>query len=212
MTSFGTLLSVLLPDACPACDGLGGAAHSRLCRGCESLVPGLPRAIDVPAPLTAGFTLGSYAGPLGALVRRGKYRPDAGAVLELGRRMGEAARGRMPRVDAVVHVPVPPLRRMSRGFDQGELLGRAVAEALGVPHRALLRRLRAPEQAGKTRRERTLAARGAFGFRGREPAPPHLLLVDDVFTSGGTAAACADELLCSGARDVILFVAAAGSV
>lgn len=203
---------MILPDTCPACDLAGGVGNSRLCRACEALVPELPRAIDGPEPLAAVFALGAYAGPLGALVRRGKYRPDAGSVLELGRRMGEAARGRLPGVDAVVHVPVPPLRRMARGFDQGELLARAVARAIGAPHRTLLSRVRSAEQAGHTRRQRAVAARGAFRFSGREPAPRRILLVDDVFTSGGTAAACADELLCAGAGSVILYVAAAGGV
>lgn len=212
MTSLGTLLSVLLPDTCPACDGLGGVGRSRLCRACELQVPSLPRALEAPEPLAAAFALGPYAGPLGAMVRRGKYRPDPGAVEELGLRMGLAARRRLPRVDAVVHVPVPPLRRMRRGFDQGELLARAVARSLGLPHLDLLRRVRASEQAGRERGERLLAARGAFQAREGREVPAHLLLVDDVFTTGATAAACADELIGAGARSVVLFAAAAGGV
>lgn len=212
MNAAGTLLSVLVPDTCPACDGPGGVADSRLCAGCAALVPSLPRAIEAPPPLAAAFALGPYAGPLGALVRRGKYRPDPGAVLELGARLGAAARGRLPRVDAVVHVPVPPLRRLRRGFDQGELLARAVAHALGRPHLCVLRRVRAVEQASHSHRERGAAARGAFRLRPGRALPEHLLLVDDVCTTGGTAAACADELLCGGARSVILLAAAAGGV
>lgn len=210
MPLLGPLLAVLLPDTCPACEGPGGVADSRLCAACASLIPGLPRAVPVPEPLAAGFALGSYAGPIGALVRRGKYHPDPGAMAELARRLADVARGRMPRVDAVVHVPVPPLRHLRRGFDQGALLARAVAIALGLPHLPLLRRVRSEEQAGRADRARRTGARGAFRLLPDRPVPAHLLLVDDVVTTGATAAACADELLAGGARSVVLLTAATG--
>lgn len=206
------LLSVLLPDTCPACDGMGGVSGSRLCARCEAGVPLLPRAVAHPAPLAAAFVLGPYAGPLGALVRRGKYRPDAGAILELGRRLARAAEGRLPSLSAVTHVPVPPTRRVLRGFDQGELLARAVARHLDLPQLNLLVRVRAEEQAGRGRRERLQGARGAFRAREGHPPPEHVLLVDDVMTTGATAAACADELLSAGARSVILLAVAGGAV
>lgn len=212
MQLIGPLLSVLLPDTCPACDGLGGAGKSRLCSSCEAAVPRLPRALPPMEPLSAAFALGPYAGPLGALVRRAKYRPDPGAVLELGARLAEAARDRMPRVDAVTHVPVPALRRLRRGFDQAAILAAAVARALDLPHRPLLQRVREGEQAGRSPRERRSAARGAFRLRSGVEVPAHLLLVDDVVTTGATAAACADELLCGGARSVVLLAVAASSV
>lgn len=206
------LLSVLLPDTCPACDGLAGVSGSRLCARCEIAVPRLPRAVACPAPLAAAFVLGPYGGPLGALVRRGKYRPDAGAILELGRRLAAAAEGRLPEVGAVTHVPVPARRRLRRGFDQGALLAAEVARRLGVPHPTLLSRVRSEEQAGRGHRERLVGARGAFRLKAGATPPDHVLLVDDVMTTGATAAACADELLCAGAKSVILLAVAGGAV
>ena len=171
----------------------------------RSLVGALSRHGSGPARL-------AVAGPLGALVRRGKYRPDPGAILELGRRLATAAMGRLPSVSCATHVPVPPSRRLTRGFDQSALLAAEVARRLHTPHLSLLRRVRSEEQAGRSHRERIEGARGAFRLRLDAAPPPTVLLVDDVMTTGATAAACADELLAGGAECVILLAVAGGPV
>jgi predicted amidophosphoribosyltransferase len=139
------------------------------------------------------------------LVRRGKYRPDPACIGDLGRWMAQAARGRLPPVDAVCPVPVPPIRRMRRGFDQAELLARAVAAALQRPMVRPLRRVRQAEQAGRDGWARRHQANQAFLAEG--DLSGHILLIDDVITTGATAAACASELLGCGARRVYLFCA-----
>jgi ComF family protein len=150
--------------------------------------------------------LGPYEGVLGACVRRAKYRPDPRLAQDLGRRLARAARGRLPRVDAVVPVPIPLRRRLTRGFDQAEILARPVAMALGAPLVPALGRVDPAEQAGRSHRERLRAARQAW--RVRRPVAGPVLLVDDVVTTGATAAACADALLCEGASRVWLLAVA----
>ena len=200
--------AVLLPDACPHCQGAGGVARSRLCADCEGLIPRLPRLIAAPEPLEGALVLGPYAGPIGALVRRAKYRPDPGAAVELGWRLAQGSCGRLPEVDLVTWVPVPRARLLQRGFDQSEVLGRAVAQALGRPARRTLRRVRPGEQAGRSDRARRVAARGAYALLDAPPEGARVLLVDDVITTGATAAACAEHLLVAGARSVLLLAAA----
>ncbi|MCK6502996.1 ComF family protein [Myxococcota bacterium] len=201
------LLDVLAPAPCAGCEGLLDRPGALLCRACAAEVPQRVRPFPVPSPLAWGWGLGAYDGPLGALVRQGKYRPDPRVFHALGRWLARSAHERLPQVDAVVPVPVPAIRRMSRGFDQGEILARAVALAVDRPVRAALRRVRGAEQAGRIGRARAAGARGAF--RPAAPVPPYVLLVDDVCTTGATAAACADELLCGGARRVGLLCVAA---
>jgi len=112
-------------------------------------------------------------------------------------------------LEAIIPVPLHPLRRRQRGYDQAELLGVALGELTGMPvRRGWLRRVRnTPPQAlpdrPRTRQEREANVRGAFAAREPWPAPGvHVLLVDDVCTTGATLRECARVLRRAGAGPV----------
>ncbi|MFT5682627.1 MAG: putative amidophosphoribosyltransferase [Myxococcota bacterium] len=198
------LLDVLFPTSCLAC---GEPARRSLCVICSDAIPTLLRPITPPPGVATAWILGAYDGPLGAWVRQGKYQGDPSAFTAMGKRLAEAGVGRLPRVDAVTPVPVPWRRRMKRGFDQAELLARAVGRPLGIPVRRMLRRVDPTEQSTRSTRQRAVGARGAFAHVG-PPAPERVLLIDDVITSGATARACAEALLCEGGRRIHLLCVA----
>jgi predicted amidophosphoribosyltransferase len=104
-------------------------------------------------------------------------------------------------------VPLGRGRRRSRGYDQAEALARSVGELAGWSVRSLLERI--VETAPQARRlggQRRRAVRGAFRARG-DP-PERVVLVDDVLTSGATAAECARVLKASGVRAMGVLTAA----
>jgi ComF family protein len=106
--------------------------------------------------------------------------------------------------DGLVPVPLHWGRRWRRGFNQAEVLARAVARRHGVPVlRGVLRRRRAtPPQHGDIQARRR-NVREAFAVTAESAvAGRRLLLVDDVFTTGATAEACAGVLVQAGAADV----------
>jgi predicted amidophosphoribosyltransferase len=106
-----------------------------------------------------------------------------------------------PAVDVVVHVPGDPERSRERGSVPPQALARALARAWGLPAADLLRRVAALQpQRGLGLDERRRNARGSAVTRGE--VPPHVCLVDDVYTSGATADACAAALRRAGARRV----------
>jgi ComF family protein len=109
-----------------------------------------------------------------------------------------------------VAVPLHWWRHCQRGFNQSELLARAIARRCGIPVvPALLRRRVTRVQAGLTNAQRREnVARVFVHNRRREVDGKRLLLVDDVMTTGATAAACARELKRAGAASVTLLALA----
>ncbi len=117
------------------------------------------------------------------------------------------ARGHRFEAVVLTWVPLGQGRRRTRGFDQAEVLARAVGRLVGAPVRRLLARMvETDPQARRPGPARRHAMRGAFAPVGR--APPAVVLIDDVLTSGSTAGACAEALIAGGAETVAVLTAA----
>jgi ComF family protein len=161
-----------------------------------------------PAPIGLVRSPFLLAGPVRTAVHRLKFAGWRPVALALGRAAAEAWEGTGVRPDVVTWVPLSRRRRAERGFDQAEELASVVARRLGLPARPLLERCGgdARTQARRDRAGRLAAMQGRF--RGRALAAGSVLLVDDVLTTGATAAACADALLRAGADRVDVLTAA----
>lgn len=151
----------------------------------------------------AAYTFGAYEGPLRELIHLFKYsgiRTLAGPLAEMMLR----ALPRQERFDALVPMPLYWWKRWRRGFNQARLLAEAVSRRTGIPVLEAARRLRSTApQAGLSHAERRRNVAGAFAVRKRAAlANLRLLLVDDVFTTGATASACAAALKRAGAAQV----------
>jgi ComF family protein len=149
----------------------------------------------------ASYAYGSYEGELRQLVHLLKYGRVETAAPLLASRM-KAALPPGTYWDLIVPVPLPWFRKWRRGFNQAELLGRELAKRTSIPFQhALVRRRLGRVQAGLTKTERRRNIANAFrnspdaGVSGKS-----VLLVDDVFTTGATANACARLLKRSGAE------------
>ncbi len=131
--------------------------------------------------------------------RRALASPLGDLLAELGPTLPLAA------VDVVVPVPLHPRRERERGFNQSWLLARRLAATWGLTARAdvLTRRVATAAQTDLGAAARRLNVRDAFTVRRPElVAGRHVLLVDDVLTTGATAAACAVALRVGGAATV----------
>lgn len=170
------------------------------------LPPGWPcqACRDEPPSFERLLAVWSYEEPLTAVVRALKFR----RLDYLGRHLGEVLAGRfaaeLGRIDLVVPVPLHWRRRFLRGYNQAERIALPLALRLGRPLVPLLRRTRAtPPQSLLGKAARVANLRRAF----RVPDPArlrgrHLLLVDDVATTGATLEAAAAVLRDAGAAAV----------
>ncbi|HEY3119115.1 MAG TPA: ComF family protein [Vicinamibacteria bacterium] len=226
------VLSVVFPSQCACC----GQTVTRPTRGplCEPCWAALPRhgcplcrcGLPLPGrasacarcrrgrnPIAAGASLGPYEGPLRTAIHELKYRGRR----RVAGRLAEALLGR-PEVTPVlgggallVPVPLHPRKRRERGFNQSELLAEAISARAGVPlvKDALVRRRETGTQTGLSAAARRANVRGAFAVRRRARIEgQRIVLLDDVYTTGATALACAQALLAAGAREVRLLTLA----
>jgi predicted amidophosphoribosyltransferase len=109
------------------------------------------------------------------------------------------------RGDVVTWVPGRRRDTAQRGYDHAELLARRVARRLGLRQVGTLRRIRpVGDQASLAARDRFANLAGAFVAR---PCPAAVVLVDDVVTTGATAAACGAALRAAGATSVEVLAA-----
>jgi ComF family protein len=237
-TRIHAVLDLLFPRLCLGCDvELAGAEvlvcgpcrvvleapFAARCRKCAQEVDASRRsASSCPACRSSDFAFQGvvaalrYRGPVRGIVLSIKFgRRAEGADVLATRLVAAIVHARLERrIDVVVPVPLHPLRRLVRGFDQAELLARAVARRLHKPiaTRALWRRRYTRQQARLDRAHRSGNVSAIFGagLRARRVRGKRVLLVDDVMTSGATANAAALALRALGARTVTVAVAARG--
>jgi ComF family protein len=180
------------------------------CRRLLRRLPSRPvRLAGVPAWAPVG-----YEGPARELVRALKFRgavalADAmAAQIAANAPRGLLAEGTLcdPVPPVLVPVPLHPRRARARGFNQARLLAEALARRTGLATSDCLERLGAEgTQVGRGRHERRAGPAGRVLMRSAQAteAPTRALLVDDVVTTGGTLAACAEALRSAGTREII---------
>lgn len=162
-----------------------------------------------PPPLTETHAVFDYAFPLDRLLPRLKFHRDFASGRVLVQAMWDHCR-HLSRPDALLPLPLHRERLRRRGYDQALELARPLARALDLPLAdGLLTRSKstiAQSRLDAGARKRNL--RGAFQLVAGAPLPAHIVLVDDVMTTGATLHSAARVLLAAGVRRVDAWVCA----
>lgn len=206
------IIEWLFPSKCILCRELLDREETDLCRRCRMETDDFPQEkLKVPF-IDSVAAVWYYKGNVRRCLLRYKFHRARHLAVPLGKMMAmQVLRGPAEEADLVTWVPISPLRRFVRGYDQDELLARVMAEELGIPCVPLLKKLRHNRaQSGidgyAKRRANVLGVYGSLNADRINGAK--VLLVDDILTTGATASECARILLTAGAKEVHCAVAA----
>jgi competence protein ComFC len=178
-----------VPWISSACERCGAPRRGTVCRWCPQLDPAIGRARSACV----------YAGSARDVVKAFKLLGERRTARWLARRM--AAPAASLDGDLVTWVPSTRATEASRGFNPAEELARPLARLVRLPARRLvIKRRETRDSAGLSREERRANLYDAFAARGSVRG--RVILVDDILTTGATAAECAAALKRAGAATV----------
>jgi ComF family protein len=196
---------LLAPPLCWSCAGLV-ARGELLCRGCRLALHRLAAepvwlaGVRVWAPV-------AYSGPARDLVRALKFRGAVHVADAMAAQIVANAPEPLPELDSaagrptLVPVPLHPRRLRSRGYNQAAAIADALSRRTSIPLTDCLARTGLSiTQMGRNRAERKSGPVGSIDVVGI--APPRVLLVDDVVTTGATLAACREALAAAGSLEI----------
>ena len=201
------ILRLIFPDLCYHCgEPLVGDEHN-LCTLCLSKIAWTHNALHpdndteirltgrIPVVAAASLLQFNKGNVTQSIVHQIKYHGNTQLAHHFGLLLGEElkASGRFGSIDIVAPVPLHWWRRMRRGYNQSQLIASEVAKVLQCPLSThnLYRRRHTPSQTHKNRQQRIDNMASAFAVRHPEQFEgKHLLLIDDVLTTGATTEAC----------------------
>jgi ComF family protein len=217
-----SLLQLVFPHVCDGCGSDTLNEESQLCLRCLAALPETNFENHAGNPVEKMFwgrlrlagAAARYYFTKESLIQRlmhqFKYRGNKDLGFQLGRLMGLALKesGRFSTAEALVPLPLFPAKEKKRGYNQATVLCEGIAEVLHLP--VLKTVINRPEhtetQTKKGRIERWKNMEGKFVLANPdEIRNKHVLLIDDVVTTGATLEACGNELL--KAVNVILSIA-----
>jgi ComF family protein len=215
MSIWNRLALLLFPPKCVLCGELLEKHETDLCRHCRAEGP-VCTSNSGKLPFLDGWTAVWYYEDQvrRSLLRYKFYRARSYAPC-YGRMLAMKVQQSFPEgVDILTWVPISPLRKLRRGYDQVELLAEAVGQELGIQPQRVLKKIRhnRPQSGIVGQAQRRANVLGVY--RVTDPAAiagKSVLLLDDILTTGATVSECARTLLTAGAKEVICATVAVAS-
>lgn len=206
-----SFLHLLFPHVCVGCGTDILSEESMLCLRCMNELPETNFEIHLGNPIEKIFwgrsqlqaATGQYyftkESLMQHLMHQFKYKGNKELGLQLGRIMGlQLKRSNRFEVDALIPLPLFPAKEKRRGFNQATVLCKGISDMMNIPvlDNVIIRPQHTETQTRKGRLERWKNIEGKFVMINEKAiSNKHVLLVDDVITTGATLEACGNELL-----------------
>jgi ComF family protein len=205
-------LSLLFPRLCYACGNHLLRNEYLICTDCYVSIPRTNWHQDEDNPIAqlfwgrcqiskaSAFSFYTRGSRIRRLIHNLKYQGIREIGFELGRIYGLSLKssGFTADIDLIIPVPLHPSRERKRGFNQSEYISRGMGDTTGLPVelKKLIRISQSDTQTKRSRYDRWMNVEGIFSVNDPERLKgKHILLIDDVITTGSTLEACACELL-----------------
>lgn len=219
---FRSFLALFFPDLCIVCRErlIDGELH--ICTDCLLLIPKTSFHLQadnrleqffagrIPFERAAAFAYFIKGGSLQQIVHELKYRrnPDIGYFM--GKLSGDNIKGSdfINSVDLLVPVPLHPKRQKERGYNQSLKICEGISAVTGIPvdTESLVRTVNNPSQTKNSRFDRWKNVEDIFSLKNEDIfSNKHVLLVDDVITTGSTIESCVREIVKSDGAKISIF-------
>ena len=214
-------IDLVFPNCCPGCDQPLVSGEEHLCTSCELDLPIYPANENILHYFAGRLELTEarafmkfyHGGIAQNLLHQIKYKGDQ----DLGEYLGKMFIQHLPKeavynnVEVIVPVPLHKSKLRARGYNQSEVLARGMADILGVTvdKSSIIRTKKSETQTKKNRADRWQNVTGIFEVTSDNLQGKHVLLIDDVITTGATLEACGEVILTSGAASLSIGALAA---
>jgi ComF family protein len=216
-----SFLAFIYPPTCLACGGDLEDNDHLVCETCWQSIETVHAEHDTYQQFLAKLTRDGIIsrlfspfyfekeGKLQAIIHGLKYQGYTSLGIKAGRKVGERIKSTsdLPKADVLLPVPLHPLKKRERGYNQSEVICQGIEEVTGIPVRTdLLRRGKyTVSQTQLSLEERKENVGDAFEVNEKkrgDTSGKSFILVDDVITTGSTINACAKALATAGAKSV----------
>lgn len=206
------IINLFYPRVCVSCGELLIRQEDTICLPCQYLLPktGYENYSDNPLvrifwgqidfhAVTAEFFF-SKTGKIQNLIHKLKYQGNLESGIFLGQQLGASLKKAplFQGIDYIIPIPLHPKKEYQRGYNQSFVISQGVEKEINIPiaKDCLYRKIYTSTQTKKSRKERLENVRDIFGIKNQEKLiGRHILLIDDVLTTGATLMAAGETLL-----------------